>query len=414
MNSTHRTNVVRIASILPHPNADRLEIIPIEGFQVVVGKGQFKVGELAVYVQPDSVVPPRSEYSFVWEKDGGGNLRVIVPEMEIPEKWRRVTVRRLRKEWSEGLLMPTIAPYEDTLNGIDFYRPSSFALLRDNGDTGKQIQVVEGDDVSEFLGITHWNPPEPDEVQSSGPSIKQSKIWPRSLKGWLYFLSYWLSFGLYDPWGDLGGANEKAPEHTPPIYDVEAFKNYTQVFVPGEDVVITEKIHGSNFRCVFMPGFGKGKFYVGSRKLWKRAKSSNVWRKAAKENPDLERWCRDNPKYTLYGEVVPTQKGFDYGATPEHPRVLVFDIRDSEGNWVPKTQARLMTEGYSIEWVSLFAVGGWNPEVATTLVEGKTQAGGNHIREGVVICTVPDRYVRECGRAQLKVISSAYYEKTKE
>lgn len=395
MESTHRVNVVRIAEILPHPNADRLDIIPIGGYQVVSGKGQFKVGDLAVYIQPDSVLPEKKIYSFVWERDGGGNIR---PPFDgpVPEKYRRVTVRRLRKEWSEGLLMPLAEVCNPDMYGAAF-NPEEFVLPQ------------EGDDVAELLGITHYNPPEPDEIQN-GVSVKQSKVWPRSLKGWFYFLSYWLSFGLYDPWGDLGGGNEKAPENTPPIYDVEAYKNYSNVLVPGEEVFITEKVHGSNFRAVFIGG----KFYVGSWKLWKKAKSANIWRRAAEKNPDIEKWCRDNPGCVLYGEVVPTQKGFDYGATAEEPKVFLFDVRNEDGTWVPKPDALGMTSGYDLFWAPLIGLVEWDSSILS-YADGPTYAGGaSHIREGIVICTVPDRYVRGAGRCQLKVISAAYYEKQKE
>ena len=185
--SNHKIPVVRIEEILPHPNADRLELIIVGGFQVVAGKGQFKIGDLAYYVPPDSVLPERSVYSFVWEKDGGGNPRQLIQGDPVPEKWRRVTVRRLRKEWSEGLLMPTIEPYRDSLNGIDFYKPADFALLRDNGNEGNQIQVQEGDDVAEFLGITHWNPPEDQEDRE--PKKQQTIAHSPEVPEGLVFLS---------------------------------------------------------------------------------------------------------------------------------------------------------------------------------------------------------------------------------
>lgn len=391
--SNHKIPVVRIAEVKKHPNADRLELIPISGFQIVAGKGQFKVGDLAVYVPPDSVVPEKSYYSFLWERDGGGNIR---PPFDgpVPEKYRRVTVKKLRKEYSEGLLMPlTTVCNPDTLPAAN--NPEEFVLPQ------------EGDDVADWLGIVHWNPPEPDEI-SVKISVKQSKVWPRSLKGWFYFLSYWLSFGLYNPWGDLGGANEKAPENTPPIYDVENYKNYSHTFQPGEQVIVTEKIHGSNFRAVYCGG----KFYVGSRKLWKKAKSSNIWRRAAEKNPDIERWCRDNPGCVLYGEVVPTQKGFDYGATAEEPRVLMFDVRNPDGAWVSKIEGRasIRNAGYDIELVPILDSGTWNADMVVH-ADGATVTEGKHIREGCVVCTVPDRYTHD-GRAQLKIVSAAYYELT--
>lgn len=392
LDSSHKTPVIRITDIVNHPNADRLEIVKIGGYQVVVQKAQFKVGDLAVFVQPDSVLPVEDKFKFVWERDGGGELRVITPEMEIPERWRRVTARKFRKEWSEGLLMPL----------SDFFPPEGG-------------YAFEGDDVSELLGITHYNPPEPNEESGTRISVKQSKVWPRSLKGWFYFLSYWLTFGLYDPWGDLGGTNEKAPPNTPPIYDVETYKNYSDAFADGETVVITEKIHGCNCRYVFVESLlGKGKMFAGSRKLWKRPKSSNIWRKILDQNPSIEAWCREHPGYVLYGEGVPCQKsargGFEYtyGATKDKPKFYLFDIRTPEGEWLGYTDAHLMTQAYDITWVPEIAYGPFGA-YQLDLAEGNSLVD-KHTREGIVIRAVSDRHVHGLGRLQLKVVSNKYYE----
>lgn len=390
MDSSHEAKVIRISSIEKHPNADRLEIVKISGYQCVTGKDQFKLGDLAVYIQPDSIVPPLSQFSFVWEKDGGGNLRVLVPEMAIPEKWRRITVRKLRKEWSEGLLMPV----------------SAFPDLED---------VDEGSDVAEVLGITHYNPVEPGEEHESVSSRKQSKIWPRSLKGWFYFLSYWLSFGLYDPWGNLGGANEKAPLNTPPIYDVETFKNYPNVFTDGEEVVVTEKIHGSNFRALYQSGKFGGHMYVGSRKLWKRPSSRCIWRTSLKQNLWIERWCLEHPGYCLYGEVVPTQKfkkggTAHYGAKEGEILVFIFDIRTPEGEWLSYNET-VDQVGY-LNWVPILYKGPFSDSVKDLSV-GKSSLA-DHIREGVVIRPHSERHVPGLGRAQLKIVSNEYLEQEKE
>ena len=40
-------NVVRIDAIEPHPNADKLEIVKLGGWQIVSGKGNYIVGDLA-------------------------------------------------------------------------------------------------------------------------------------------------------------------------------------------------------------------------------------------------------------------------------------------------------------------------------------------------------------------------------
>src|SRR5208282_467704 len=144
--SNHQANVVRIGAIRPHPDPEttKLELTDVGGYQVVIGKGNFKEGDLAVYIQPDSVVPQTEPFRFIWgsyaeAQEGYGEQAIVVPESK-----RRITVRRFRKEWSEGLLIPV----------ADF--PNMFY----NGEnTGLENLSAVGDDVSDLLGITHWIPP---------------------------------------------------------------------------------------------------------------------------------------------------------------------------------------------------------------------------------------------------------------
>lgn len=413
--SNHAIRVIRIGEILKHPNADKLEITRVGGFQVVIGKGNFKTGDLAVYVPPDSIVPQRPEYSWVWERDGGGNVRDIPADAEVPEKFRRVTVKRLRKEYSEGLLLPATPEYGMTTSAT---MNSALRSIVAGNEAAKY--VLEGDDVAEYLGITHYNPPDDEEISNlGGCSVKQSKILPRSLKGWLYFLSYWLTFGLYNPWGNLGGLNEVAPDNTPPIYDVEAYKNHTSALelTADEHLLITEKIHGSNARFVYQEARWpySGKMYAGSRKLWKR-KGNSIWRQALKNNPDIELFCQGFPGYTLYGEVVPTQKGFDYGCPEGLTEVFFFDIRTPEGEWMPYLEARRITETFDLlKWAPCLYQGRPQSEQEILkLVDGQTQTAGKHIREGIVIRVQPEKHVHGLGRAQVKIVSNEYYNQTKE
>ena len=50
-------DVTTIEQLLPHTNADSLEIAVIKGWQVVVAKGKHQVGEKMVYFPPDTVLP---------------------------------------------------------------------------------------------------------------------------------------------------------------------------------------------------------------------------------------------------------------------------------------------------------------------------------------------------------------------
>ena len=55
--SEHEVKIVEVGNILPHNNADSLEITNIDGWQVVIKKGSFKKGDKALYVEPDYVIP---------------------------------------------------------------------------------------------------------------------------------------------------------------------------------------------------------------------------------------------------------------------------------------------------------------------------------------------------------------------
>lgn len=103
--STHSVNVIEIAEVRPHANAERLEIVPVGGWQAVVKKGQFAVGDRAVYVQPDYTVPTgRPEFSFL-AKDG--------------KERHRLKAVRLRGVLSYGLLIPVPDDLTDRAVGDD-------------------------------------------------------------------------------------------------------------------------------------------------------------------------------------------------------------------------------------------------------------------------------------------------------
>lgn len=131
--STHNVQVVEIREVRPHDNAERLEIIPVGGWQAVVKKGMFKVGDRAVYIEPDYTVPTtRPEFSFL-AKDGKDR--------------HRLKAVRLRGVLSYGLLIPV----PDELAGV----PVSANVM-------------------EELGIERYEPP----VTSAGADDLPADQWP--------------------------------------------------------------------------------------------------------------------------------------------------------------------------------------------------------------------------------------------
>ncbi len=317
----------------------------------------------------------------------------ILPE--VPERHRRITVRKFRKEWSEGLLMPA----------TDFPRP-----MPELTGNLQWSELKEGDDVSDLIGITHYDPDKGKERTTGenerGPSTVRK--WPRSLKGWFYFLLHKIGLNLN---GDTHGWDREGSPIPVPVYDVDALKNFKDVFQPGELVTVTEKIHGSNGRFVYV----NGKQYVGSRTLWKSEKSSCVWRKALEQNPWIGEWCRANEGSVLFGEVVPTQGDkYMYGCEPGQVKFFPFDIRTKEGEWKKPypypTNNGWGNVGLSGKTPPILYEGPFDLEKIMPLVDGKSVVDGKTQREGVVINPQVERHERGLGRVQLKIVSNAFLE----
>lgn len=61
-------SVQKVVSLSPIPGADKIEVARILGWDVVVKKGQFKEGDCGVYIEIDSIVPPKPEFEFLKER----------------------------------------------------------------------------------------------------------------------------------------------------------------------------------------------------------------------------------------------------------------------------------------------------------------------------------------------------------
>jgi hypothetical protein len=400
--ANHQANIVKIEMILPHPDPEtvNLEIIPIGEYQVVVRKGEFKVGDLSVYIQPDSVVPQTEPFRFIWQPylDSLGadpmpsDPNIIWKDLgpvPVPIKKRRITVRRFRKEWSEGLLMPLA----DVV---------SFPVYNGDGIGINDHIYKVGDDVSDLLGITHYVPESDGEETKAdcGAAPKRKIRYPRTLKGWFRFIWSHITFNK------RGCEQAIIVNFTIPTYDVESLKNYPHAFTEYEPVFVTEKIHGSNSRFVAIDE----KLYIGSHYQWKRAGGSDVWNKVIRQHEWISKWCFAHPGMALYGESVPTQGKFNYGCKKDETKFFVFDVWDSNKNeWVH----HLDWNGIRIPQdyiVPVLYVGPYDRETIQKMVDGQSSVvGANHLREGVVIKThSPYRHMRGIGRLQLKVVSNAF------
>lgn len=118
----------KIDAVRPIPDADAIECAVIGGWTVVIKKGEFKAGDLAIYCEIDSWIP--NELAPFLSK--GQEPRVF-----DGIKGERLRTVKLRGQLSQGLLLP-------------------YAIC------GKIC--TEGEDITEQLGIVKYEPPIPAQL----------------------------------------------------------------------------------------------------------------------------------------------------------------------------------------------------------------------------------------------------------
>ena len=123
-------SIRKIASIRPIPGADAIECVTVDGWDVVTKKGEFQVGDLAVYLEIDSWVPTTLAPFLSKGKE---------PREFEGIKGERLKTIKLKGQLSQGLLLPmSVIPKTQWVRD-GFWN--------------------EGDDVTSLLGIVKWERP---------------------------------------------------------------------------------------------------------------------------------------------------------------------------------------------------------------------------------------------------------------
>lgn len=60
--------IQRIAALTPIEGADKIEVASVLGWKVVVKKGDFKVGDLCVFAEIDSILPDTNPHFDLKQK----------------------------------------------------------------------------------------------------------------------------------------------------------------------------------------------------------------------------------------------------------------------------------------------------------------------------------------------------------
>jgi len=77
---------------------------------------------------------------------------------------------------------------------------------------------------------------------------------------------------------------------------VENFQRYPGIIKSGEEVIITEKLHGASARFCFTENSdGEMTQFCGTRKHWIKEDDKNIYWRAFRQNPAIGVWCQKNP-----------------------------------------------------------------------------------------------------------------------
>lgn len=326
--------IAAIDEVKPHPNADRLEIAVIKGWQVIVGKGTYQPGDRVIYVPPDAVVPE------IWS-DRWGVTKYLSKG--------RVRCAKLRGVPSFGFTAPI----------------TDLVLFHE----ANNVDVDVDENVADLFGITKYEPP-----------FKAS-------------------------------AEDAAPDH--PLFvkytDIENLRHFPDMLIPGEELVATEKIHGTNARV----GMIEGELMAGSHRLRRKRpddlSSSLYWYPLTL--PSVAALLDDlgavHKQVILFGEVFGRVQSLRYGlpnAVAFRAFDLMLDGQYADWDWFDAT-----CHLYGVPIVPLVARGAMDLEQIKRLSEGHTLVpGGDHIREGVVVKPIRERHDGRTGRVILKMVSDAY------
>lgn len=133
--------IQKVKNVRKHPNADALDIVQVLGWQVITKRDEFKEDDFCVYVVIDSVLPDKPEFEFLRNKNF------------------RIKPIRLRGMESAGICFPlSILPHYNP----DNYGQKQFTYSNVDGNYGATIE--EGLDVTEIIGVKHYEKPVPAEL----------------------------------------------------------------------------------------------------------------------------------------------------------------------------------------------------------------------------------------------------------
>lgn len=258
-------SVQTIEALRPIPDAQKIEVAQILGWEVVTQKGRFKVGDLCVYIECDSILPAIPDFFFL-----------------EPRRYR-IRIIKLKKQVSQGLAL-TIP------EAVSAYQQ----FWKEKDDRISTLNC--GDDVTTLLGIIKHDPQRTEEDKIIQEAQNKNPVH---------------KFLLRFPWYRNLFKKPKGWPSWIVKTDEERIQNMPSILVKHTNTHVywTEKLDGQSAsysykRLWIAKIIPQWIFTVCSRNIWQKKKcQSNYWSIAEKYN--LHQRLKDyNKELVIQGEIV--------------------------------------------------------------------------------------------------------------
>ena len=401
--------IVIVDDVTPINGYDRVELAHVGGWTIVVGKGEFKKGDPAIYFEIDSKLPEVKPFT----------------DMEfLSKKHYKIKTQKMCKSISQGLLM----------SAQNFGWSIKFSRFPDGGD----VYIVDNDgnthfpnDESRFLtaklGVTYAIAE--DNKRKSNVKVdkyakmakRHGKLFSKQPFRWLMKRNWGkrLLFVFFGRKRDNSGFPSWVVKT-----DEERIQNMTWILNDKEPWIATEKVDGTSTTFTLKRGnglFDKDEFIVCSRNVAfdtpQKAKdacfyNTNVYLEMAEKYGIREKMeqmlhmdFNDCDYITIQGETYGNgiQKR-DYSMGNGEHNFMVFNfITSKDGRYGTLEMRDILEEGYGIPCVPVINEAYTLPDTVEELLDyvtGESVIDGG-MREGIVFRSYD-------GKKSFKAVSNDY------
>ena len=334
-------HIEKIDWIRPIEGKDRIALAGVLGWTVIIQKADYNEGDKCIFCEIDSVFPEKPEYEF------------------LRSKKFRIKTMKMSGVLSQGICFP-----------MSMLPEGNYEI---------------GDDVTEFMGITQYEPTmDKEETDNSEDTVKNTKKYPEFLMRMAWFRKLVLPKKQAKGFPSFISKTDETRIQNAPFYlDMDC------------KWVATEKVDGQSGSFTLQRVKGKHfwnkdtyDFAVCSRNLrkWKKDTSS-FWSVAEKYNIEevLHKLIGENEWVAIQGECIASNvQGNKYKVT--EPDLYVFNLIYPSGR-VGSVEAKKIVGEYGLQFVPIIDeaadIKGMTVPEVLDYATGKSQLYDT-LREGIV------------------------------